>query len=189
MKNPVKRPGRVSKRDQLLDAAADIVSKRGAQYLTIDAVALAANVTKAGLIYHFKTRDELLSALVERMVAQLDILAYARNALPTTPSSLRTTLDRIKQYTFDMPPDQRQLLSNMLGAVSSNPLLLPPAQALYARGYNWMIQSGEHAGEAMMLSAALDGITLLELLNLHQFTPEQRDAMRAAIDAAISKLP
>ena len=48
MSNTEKRQGRTSKRDQLLDAAASIVSKQGVQQLTIDAVALAANVTKAG---------------------------------------------------------------------------------------------------------------------------------------------
>lgn len=184
-----KRPGRVSKRDQLLDAAADIVSKHGVQQLTIDAVALAADVTKAGLIYHFKTRDELLSALVERMVQQFDIQARPHDTATSAASSLKSTLTQLSDDTFNMPQSQRQLLTNMLAAASSHPQLVGPVKALYDRSYDWLGQSGEHAGRAMMLAVALDGITLLELLNFHRFSPEQLAAMRAALDSAINELP
>lgn len=179
-----KRTGRTSKRDQLLDAAAAIVSKHGVQQLTIDAVAMAANVTKAGLIYHFKTRDELLGALVERMAQEFDLQTQPQESLTT-----RSALSRMSQETFEMTPEQRQLMADLLAAVSSHPQLIAPVQALYARNYDWMTQSGDRADQAMILAAALDGIALLELLNLHQFTPQQRAAMRAALDSAIRALP
>lgn len=179
-----KRTGRISKRDQLLDAAAAIVGKHGVQQLTIDAVAAAANVTKAGLIYHFKTRDELLGALVERMVQDFDV-----QALPQEGLTMRSVLSQMSKETFELPPEQRQLMANLLAAVSSHPQLIAPVQALYARNYDWMAQSGGHADQGMVLAAALDGIALLELLNLHQFTPQQRAAMRTALDSAIRALP
>lgn len=184
MPHQEKRTGRTSKRDQLLDAAAAIVSKHGVQQLTIDAVAAAAKVTKAGLIYHFKTRDELLGALVERMVQDFDVQALPQEGLTT-----RSVLDQMSRDTFEMPPEQRQLMTNLLAAVSSHPQLIAPVQALYSRNFDWITQSGEHASQAMLLVAALDGIALLELLNLHQFTPQQRASMRAALESAIRVLP
>jgi AcrR family transcriptional regulator len=184
-----KRQGRTSKRDLLLDAAASIVSKQGVQQLTIDAVALAANVTKAGLIYHFKTRDELLAALVERMVKEYDLQARPSDALPQSGLTMKSALGQMAQETFEMPSEQRQLMSNLLAAVSSHPQLIAPVQALYARTYDWLTQSGKQSDQALLLAAALDGIALLELLNLHQFTPQQRDAMRASMDSAIRALP
>lgn len=189
MTSTEKRPGRTSKRDQLLDAASAIVSKHGVQQLTIDAVALAANVTKAGLIYHFKTRDDLLAALVERMIKEYDVLARPQENQASDGLTIKSALSQMSRETFEMPPEKRQLLSNLLAAVSSHPQLIAPVQGLYARSYDWLVQSGEQADQALLLAAALDGIALLELLNLHQFTPQQRDAMRAALDSAIRALP
>jgi AcrR family transcriptional regulator len=189
MNSTEKRIGRSSKRDQLLDAAAAVVSQHGVQQLTIDAVAMAANVTKAGLIYHFKTRDDLLAALVERMVNEFDMQARPQEQLPPDGLTMKTALSQMSVETFEMPAQQRQLLTNLLAAVSSHPQLIAPVQALYARNYDWLGKSGEQADQAMLLAAALDGIALLELLNLHQFTPQQRDAMRAAMDSAIRALP
>jgi len=188
MSETEKKAGRVSSRDRLLDAAADIVSKQGVQQLTIEAVAQAANVTKAGLIYHFKTRDDLLAALVDRMIGELDMLARP----PATPGAAdvapRDALVQLERETFDMPEDRRRLMTNLLSAVLSHPHLIAPAQGLYARTYDWLAQSGEDAGKVMILALALDAITLLELLNLHRFTPQQRGALRATMDSAIRAL-
>ncbi|RFA27769.1 hypothetical protein CAI21_14235 [Alkalilimnicola ehrlichii] len=182
-----RRPGRASSRDKLLDAAADLVVKHGVQNLTIDSVAAAAGVTKAGLIYHFKTRDELLSALVERMVEAFDVLKSAAQEGSSTTSP-KAALSRLLNDTLDMPQDQRQLLANLLVAVCLQPSLAGPVQALYARDYE-ALSGGDDGGRAMLLAAAMDGIALIELLHLHKFTSQQRQAMRAALEREIRELP
>ena len=48
---------RTSKRIQLLEAAAAIVNEQGSEYLTLDAVAHKAGVSKGGLLYHFKNKQ------------------------------------------------------------------------------------------------------------------------------------
>lgn len=183
------RPGRSSSRDKLLNAAADLVAKHGVQNLTIDAVAAAANVTKGGLIYHFKTRDDLLTALVERMVRDLDVHARSRSTASSADISMETLLSHMMNDTFEMPEKQRLLLTNLLAAASAHPHMIEPMQVLYTRSYEMVSHSGSHAGWAMVLAAALDGIALLELLNLHRFTPDQRQAMREALETAIRELP
>src|SRR3954449_11619979 len=57
-------------KDRLLDAAATVVHRDGAQALTLDAVAREAEVSKGGLLYHFKSKRELVEALVERWMAE-----------------------------------------------------------------------------------------------------------------------
>lgn len=184
-----RRPGRRSSRDKLLDAAADLVTREGVQNLTIEAVAAAADVTKGGLIYHFKTRDDLLAALIERMVQEWDLPPHPQHARPDADGSLKVLLTGLTDVTFDMSEERRRLLTNMLAAASSHPHLLGPVQALYARVYEGISQYGPQAGQAMILAAATDGIALLELLNLHRFTPQQRQAMREALESAIRELP
>src|SRR3954466_14733340 len=51
-------------RARLLDAASAVVRRDGAQALTLDAVAAEAGVSKGGLLYHFRSKHELLEAMV-----------------------------------------------------------------------------------------------------------------------------
>ncbi|WP_092954104.1 TetR/AcrR family transcriptional regulator [Paracidovorax konjaci] len=176
MSTAARRP---SSREKLLSAAADLVAEHGVQHLTIEATAAAAGVTKAGLIYHFKTRDDLLSALVEHMVGELDIQTHGK-ALAESASSLKSQIDVMEKFTFDMQPAQKRLLTNMLAAATTHPHLLPPVRSLFEKGYTGL-DRGPMAGRALLLSAALDGLLLIELLQLHTFSPNQLDSIRSAL--------
>ncbi len=58
-------------RQRLLDAALELVAEDGVQAVTHRAVEQRAGVARGSTRYHFKTRDELLEALVDH-VAQID---------------------------------------------------------------------------------------------------------------------
>lgn len=178
--------GRSSSREKLLDAAAELITQHGVHDHTLEGVAAAAGVTKGGLIYHFKTKDDLLGALVERMIEQLDQRNRAKAARRgDTPSALLLAL---VDDTFDMPHSEKLLLANLLAAAFSYPHLMGPAQQLFERLYGEFAETGPKAGQALAIAAALDGISLLELLNLHQFTEQQRDAMRKALQRMAQEL-
>jgi hypothetical protein len=51
------------------------------------------------------------------------------------------------------------------------------------------LDHGPQAGLAQLLSVALDGLLLLELLQLHAFTPDQRAAMRKTVEELARGLP
>ena len=61
---------RTDTRKRLLDAAASVVRRDGAKALTLDAVAAEAGVSKGGLLYHFKTKRDLLDAMLEGWVEE-----------------------------------------------------------------------------------------------------------------------
>lgn len=180
--------GRASSRERLLDAAQQLVAEHGVQQLTIDGVAAAAGVTKGGLIYHFKTRDDLLAALLERMVGQYDLRGRTQQARGAAPSP-RALLQALTNATFKMADDDKKLLSRLLAAASTHQHLMDPARSLFADVYDELAGSGEHAGLALLLAAALDGVTLLELLDLHHFSKTQGAAMRRALKRLTSELP
>ena len=61
---------RPSTREAMLDAAA---AHRGADgTLSLDSAARAAGVTKPGLMYHFSTKEQLLTAVLERLTARYE---------------------------------------------------------------------------------------------------------------------
>ena len=63
--SPARPAHRPSGREAMLEAAEAHLGEGGT--LTLDSAARAAGVTKPGLLYHFATKEELLSALVDRI--------------------------------------------------------------------------------------------------------------------------
>ncbi|MEB2268656.1 TetR/AcrR family transcriptional regulator [Bacillus safensis] len=49
-----------TKKEQIFDAAASTILKEGVSQLTLQQVAEHANMTKAGLLYHFSSKEELI---------------------------------------------------------------------------------------------------------------------------------
>lgn len=65
MPRPAHRP---SQREAILDAALTHLRGTSDLAVSLDSAARAAGVTKPGLMYHFGTKEALLSALVDRVV-------------------------------------------------------------------------------------------------------------------------
>ena len=81
----------MSRRDDLLDRVTDHVLERGLIGLTLRPVAAAIGTSDRMLIYHFGSRDALVSAVVarstERAIAEVD-------ALPAAPT-IRSAVNRL----------------------------------------------------------------------------------------------
>ena len=60
---------RIIDRDAVLTAAETVVRRDGAARLTIEAVAAEAGISKASVLYDYKTKQALIKAIVERRVA------------------------------------------------------------------------------------------------------------------------
>jgi AcrR family transcriptional regulator len=63
---PKARLPALQRRAQILDSAATLILERGLLHCTLDEVAHAAGISKALIYRHFSSRDELLTALLER---------------------------------------------------------------------------------------------------------------------------
>lgn len=170
---------RGSHRESLLDAAEAIVSEQGVAELTLEGVAARAGVTKGGLIYHFKTKEVLLHALVERMIEKIET-RYRKDAA-SRGESLEALLLAMIDDTFATGEEEKTLWANLLAAVSSYPKQLAPVQRMYERLTLDLTRSHTHAGLALMVACAMDGMVLLELLNLKQFSEAEHQAMRQSL--------
>ncbi|MBR2077249.1 MAG: TetR/AcrR family transcriptional regulator, partial [Exiguobacterium sp.] len=54
-------------KQKLLDAATDIIMNHGVHQLTLDEVVKTAGVSKGGLLYHYPSKEALMTAMVERL--------------------------------------------------------------------------------------------------------------------------
>ena len=64
------RPKRDS-RESILQAAENIVARRGPAHLTLETAAHEAKVSKGGLFYHFRSKEALLEAMILRSMELL----------------------------------------------------------------------------------------------------------------------
>ena len=61
---------RASKRDDVLEAVVTIIERDGLTAVTLDAVAAEIGMTRAGLLYHFPSREALIRATHEHLAGQ-----------------------------------------------------------------------------------------------------------------------
>lgn len=72
-----------SRRDQILDAAMDVFVHGGYGTSSLRSIAAAAGVTHPGVLYHFRSKEHLLAAVLERHEQQ-ERLDFLEGPLPTT---------------------------------------------------------------------------------------------------------
>jgi AcrR family transcriptional regulator len=139
-------------KDKLLDAAAVVVRRDGAQALTLDAVAAEAGVSKGGLLYHFKSKRELIEAMIERWLAQ-----FQREIDAADPHFVRG-------WVRASEPAGEEL--GMLAALVAEPSLLTGVREQYAIWQDRVERAGADPVDATVARLAADGLWLAELLGL-----------------------
>jgi AcrR family transcriptional regulator len=154
-------PRRTDTRRNLLDAAAAVVRRDGAKALTLDAVAAAAGVSKGGLLYHFKTKRELLDAMLEGWVEEFaaEIAAadegkgFAHAYVKASDMSAWAAAERATEF-------------GLLAAMVDEPATLEGVRARYTAWQNQLAHQATDPVDATVARLAADGLWLNDLLGL-----------------------
>jgi AcrR family transcriptional regulator len=89
MTNSTETPQRPGKRERLVTSAADLLHRQGVERTTLAQIAEAADVPVGNVYYYFKTRDELVHAVIESQVQQVRMLLTDLDARPTPVRRLK----------------------------------------------------------------------------------------------------
>jgi len=103
-KPPTARP---DTRARILDAALDVFSEYGFEGSSLQQIADRLDLTKAALYYYFRSKDELLEALVEPAITGVTDIIDACAGEPDTPARRK---EFMKQY-LDYYLRQRRLVA------------------------------------------------------------------------------
>ncbi len=158
-------------REAIIDAAEAVVLEKGARHMTLDAVAAKAGVSKGGLLYHFSTKEDLLRAMLERLIIVLEKRRKEKGkGLKEGPKrDVRTfILSRVER-----DPKMEQIGSAVLAAAAHDPRLLQPARKEVRRALTEM-QSGLGFRRGALIFFAVQGLNLTELLSLSPLTAKER---------------
>lgn len=104
-------------RDEIIDAVGLVVREHGLDGLSIEAVAKAAGIGKASVLYDFKSKDALLTAFVERKIRlHGEAVAEIRERHVDGPDA---TMRALLEY-LGGPLSQDDLASGMLVAAAAS---------------------------------------------------------------------
>ncbi|MBD1378911.1 TetR/AcrR family transcriptional regulator [Metabacillus arenae] len=153
-----------SKSEAILSSAAQIIRKEGVARLTLEAVAKHAGVSKGGLLYHFSSKDDLIKAMVTKLMVSFDTGVQARieaDNIETGRSSRAYVED-----TFDYLNSDQDVSPGLLAAIATNPELLTIIQQSFAKWQNQIENDGIDPVKATIIRLASDGLWLSDLFGL-----------------------
>src|ERR1700754_2486310 len=84
------------RREELLDAAEDLLCDQGSQSLTLAAVAERAGCSKGGLLYHYGSKEALIKGMVERLIEDFDELVHAQPDTTYTERYVGATMAAVR---------------------------------------------------------------------------------------------
>ncbi|MCB2153829.1 TetR/AcrR family transcriptional regulator [bacterium] len=170
---------RPSSKERILKAAETIVARDGAAHLTLDAVAAEAGISKGGLLYHFKTKQALIAAILDAhcKAAIAAHEAEVKRLGPNMKSELEAYLQATQASEKD-PLYDRQIGVAIIAAIANEPEIARAASDRFDDLENrlWGKRENFNADAAIIWLAA-HGLKFFHLVDHEPFTPEQRKAI------------
>jgi AcrR family transcriptional regulator len=179
-------PGRAtptSTRERVLDAAEELVLRDGITALTLERAAREAGLSKGGVLYHFPSRNTMISAMVRRLVDQLESGLPERRRGVGPGSLTRAYI----ADCFESGPDELRQRTDRLGAAllaeaSAEPDLLEPLREVFASWQEQIVDDGLDPALATVIRLAADGLWLTEMFGLSGLDPQLREQVRATLE-------
>lgn len=158
----------------MLDAAERLVARDGAHRLTLDAVAREAGMSKGSLLYHFPSKDALVSGMIAELIEVFEISMKRRLGRDADEPG-RWSRAYVKE-TFVEERERRDLEvgAGLLAAVANDPTLLDPLRKSYEEWQQRMENDSIDRASATVARLASDGLWVADLLGLAPTTGELR---------------
>jgi AcrR family transcriptional regulator len=178
---------------RILDAVERIVLQKGVAGLTLEAAAREAGVSKGGLLYHFASKEALLTGLMQRLadfISREYEAGFARQ--PEGPGRVaRAQIAWAFGESDCVPGDEfhDRAAAVFLAAFHHDPALLEPMRAVIARMKAELLADGTPHGAAMAVLTATDGLFMAHLFGLYRPTEADIAALRATLDALVERRP
>ncbi len=172
-------------RQHILFVAKQLFARQGYHGLSMREIAAAAGVSKAALYYHFQDKEQLLLAILD---AYLDELEMAIDEICTQGESCRMQIQTFIETILSQPVEQRSVIR--LSNQEMTQLSEPSRQAFYKSYHNkfidkitCMVVRGISRGEIRPMDPSLVVWALLGILYPY-FYPSQVAEVPLAGDVA-----
>ncbi|NKE43250.1 TetR/AcrR family transcriptional regulator [Roseomonas frigidaquae] len=178
-------------RTRILDAAEAIVQSRGVPALTLEAAARDAGISKGGLLYHFASKEALLSGMLGRLATamQADFAA----AVAAQPEGAGRAARAMLAWAFNEPIAACELQDRaaavFLAAFHHDPVLLDPVRAVFAGMRAAIATDGLAPGAGQAIMCATDGLFMGHVFGLYTLDRAELTDLRAALERLLETSP
>lgn len=179
---------RVISEAQVLDAAEQVVVTKGAGQLTIEAVASQAGISKASVLYLYKTKRALIKAVVDRIV-NADVAVNEAAVASLEGDRNAAIRGRILASSERMTEGFRSVALNLSASVANEPQLRRPGKDYMKRTVERIRKTCDHPNGAMLAFLALEGLKLLELVDWDTWSADERERLLKDIEWLIQVDP
>ncbi len=173
---------------QVLDAAERVVGRDGAANLTVDAVAKEAGVSKASVLYDYKSKQALIEAVVDRAFER-DNAHHAQVEQKIGDIQDRAVRGRIVAAAEPPPEEFRAVALNLSAALTLDAGLRRKMQASQDATIARILQNSQSPRGALLAYLALEGLKFLEYLDFHHFARADRNEVLREINWLVTATP
>ena len=179
-------------RTRILDAAEAIVRARGVAGLTLEAAAREAGVSKGGLLYHFASKEALLTGLLARLATFIG--EDFQVTVATQPEGQGRVARAMLSWAFGLTPEAMnercdRAAAVFLAAFHHDPALLDPIRAVVARMREAVAADGLPPGHGGAIMAAGDGLFMARIFGLYAPTEAEMHQMHTALSRLLGPAP
>jgi AcrR family transcriptional regulator len=179
---------RVIDQQAVLDAGEAVVARDGVTGLTLDAVANEAGISKASVIYDYKSKQALIEAIVARAF-RADEDQHARAEADLAGGDNLAIRGRIRAAAEPPPEAFRPVALNLSAALTLDPPLRKQMQESQAATIERIRAESTSPRGAILAYLALEGLKFLEFLDFHHFDPEERAQIIREIGWLVNATP
>lgn len=153
-------------RAALMAAAFNVVKHDGLQALTLDAVAHTAGVSKGGLLYHYPSKEALVSGMLATLIEDFERALVTRLREAAYDRSPGSWLRAYLQANLDVSDGGADQSAALLAAVATKPELLVGIRQHFLAWQRRLEDDGLDPALATVVRLAVDGLFMAELLDL-----------------------
>ncbi|MFN0263190.1 TetR/AcrR family transcriptional regulator [Tepidamorphus sp. 3E244] len=175
-------------RDAVLDAAQRVVTRDGAARLTLDAVATEAGISKASVLYDYKTKHELIRAVIARRVCEEESVFRAmREKIGDGPDCAIQA--RVSTVAAGVADEDRAVAISLCAALAQEADLRQPIRESYSARIDEIRRTATSPRGALLAFLAAEGLKTLDYFDLHTWTKDERRRLISDIEWLIGQDP
>jgi len=167
--------------DRICEAAIRVAARDGLLAMTIDNVAKEAGISKGGVMYHFPTKEQLLTGMMQHFGERAELMLMTRIAEDPEPRyrwarAMLSFLFPDPDEALDVAADEtdaglspnvlRQFKLAVLAAAANNPGLFEPMRVVGQRMRDRLMSDPEEGLEQLLVWLTVDGLFLWQFVGL-----------------------
>ena len=163
-----------TKREDILYAAAKIITSESVSKFTLENVAKKAKVSKGGLLYHFPNKESIIQGMLEVPMEHYhsSILNYIEKDSNGNGKWCRA----YARESFMIPEDMKLLwMAGLISALSINPKLLEPLRKRFKTWQKNIENDGIDPIKATNIRLIADGLWFLDLFDIPIINEEMKE--------------